>query len=128
MARRRHNTSQAPAGEPNSQAEPAAASALTTSVREDGTAVLISVRARPRAHINSLQPEREGAWPVSVRAAASEGVANAAVLAVLARAVGRPPSTCSLWRGARSRDKVVRVEAMSASEARARLEKFVGVA
>ena len=98
----------------------------SNSIRQDGASVLISVRARPRAHGERIEPEREGAWPISVRAAPSEGAANEAVLKLLARALGRPARTCSVWRGQRGREETVRVESMDVQAARLKLEEFAG--
>jgi uncharacterized protein YggU (UPF0235/DUF167 family) len=99
----------------------------TDSVRPDGADVLIAVRAKPRAHADSIEPEKDGAWPVSVRAAPSEGAANAAVLVLVARALERPASTCSVHRGRRGRDKVVRAAGLDAETARAKLQRFASV-
>jgi len=46
---------------------------------------------------------------VSVTAPPADGKANAAVQAALARALGLPRSRVTLVRGARSRDKVLRI-------------------
>lgn len=99
----------------------------SASVREDGDAVLIAVRVKPRSHRESLGPERDGAWPVNVRVLPSEGAANASVISLLARALERAPSTCSLQRGHRGRDKIVRVQNMKAQSARQKLEAFASV-
>ena len=51
----------------------------------------------------------EGRLLVKVRAKPENGMANAAVLALLARALGVAPSRLELLRGATSREKLVRV-------------------
>jgi len=72
-------------------------------------AVLIRVRAHPRAS------RERWAWDGStlevwVRAAPVEGAANAALLPLLARALGVHKSAIHLISGHRSRDKVFQVE------------------
>ncbi len=71
----------------------------------------IHVRVTPRAGHEAVEP---GAEPrhlrVRVTVAAEGGKANRAVTALLARALGVPPSRLRLVSGARSRDKVFRVE------------------
>jgi uncharacterized protein YggU (UPF0235/DUF167 family) len=96
-------------------------------VRQDGSDVLIAVRARPRAHAEKIEAQRDDAWPISVRAAPSEGAANGAIESLLARVLGRAPSTCSVARGHRSRDKVVRVQNMDAEDARRALEAIARI-
>ena len=58
---------------------------------------------------------------VRVRARPEKGRANEAVLRLLARHLGVPPSRLALVRGATSRDKLVEVEGLSEDELRARL-------
>jgi Uncharacterized conserved protein len=53
----------------------------------------------------------EGAVLIKVRAKAHDGEANAAVLAMLARALGLPLSKLHLLRGATGRDKLVQIDA-----------------
>ncbi len=71
----------------------------------------IHVRVTPRAGREAVEP---GAGPrqlkVRVTVAAEGGKANKAVTALLARALGVPPSRLRLVSGARARDKVFRVE------------------
>jgi uncharacterized protein YggU (UPF0235/DUF167 family) len=112
-----------------SVSEPTPASTCTSdctpaaSIHEDGTDALIALRVKPRAHSNSIGAEQDGAWSLSVRALASEGAANAAVVELVARTLGVAKSTCSLERGHKSRDKMVRVRNLSCESARERLRK-----
>jgi uncharacterized protein YggU (UPF0235/DUF167 family) len=57
---------------------------------------------------------------VKVRAAPADGAANAAVLRVIADALGVAPSRLQLVRGATSRTKVVSIEGAAESELKAR--------
>ena len=67
----------------------------------------VRVTAGAREESVTLTPD---AVLVKVRAPADKGAANAAVLAVVARALGLAPSRVSLLRGATSREKVLAVE------------------
>jgi len=58
---------------------------------------------------------------VRLTAAPAEGEANAALVRLLARRLGRPPSSFRLLRGAASRDKVLRLEGATAAAVRAGL-------
>lgn len=69
----------------------------------------LAVKVTPGAREESvtLTPD---AVLVKVRAPADKGAANAAVLAVVARALGLAPSRVRLLRGATSREKLLAVE------------------
>jgi uncharacterized protein YggU (UPF0235/DUF167 family) len=56
-----------------------------------------------------------------VAAAAADGAANAAVLALLAKTLGRPRSALRLTRGAAARLKQVEIEGLEAAELARRL-------
>ena len=58
---------------------------------------------------------------VQVRAPAVEGRANRAVIEVTARALGVAKSAVSIARGQHSRDKVLQIAGLSASELQERL-------
>jgi uncharacterized protein (TIGR00251 family) len=68
----------------------------------------ISVRVTPRASRNLVGVE-EGAIRVRVTAVPEDGKANAAVIKLLAKALGVPKSRLALIRGETARDKVFRV-------------------
>lgn len=74
---------------------------------------LIPVRVAPRASKEGLSVETgpDGAPVVRLRVSAPpvDGAANAAVIAALAKALGLPKSALAIVRGARGRDKLVRV-------------------
>lgn len=67
------------------------------------------VRVHPRS-ARSRAAWREDVLHVWVTEPAIEGRANRAVLRVVADVLGVPPSSVSLVRGERGRDKVVQVE------------------
>lgn len=68
----------------------------------------IAVRVTPKASRNALVAEA-GEIRVYVTAVPENGKANAAVIRLLARALGVPKSRLVLLRGATSRDKLFRL-------------------
>ncbi len=91
-------------------------------IRERSDGVTIECRVIPRAGREEIRGERDGALLVALTAPPVEGRANEALIAIVARAVGIPPSRCSLLTGAQSRKKVLFLQGVEASTARARLE------
>lgn len=70
----------------------------------------LALRVTPGARLESLTIE-DGRLLAKVRAKAEDGKANAAVIGLVARAIGAPPSAIDLLRGATSREKMLRVRA-----------------
>lgn len=91
---------------------------------EDG-AVTFAVRAQPRSSREAVEGVREGALRVALTAPPVEGEANAALVALLAKALGRPKRDVAVIAGAANRSKRVRVAGLSADEVRARLAAAV---
>jgi uncharacterized protein (TIGR00251 family) len=88
---------------------------------------LVRVRVQPRAARNEIVGWRaDEVLGVRVTAAPVEGRANAAVTELLAAALGLPRSAVRVARGERGRDKLVRVEGLSAGEIRNRLGAVEG--
>lgn len=80
------------------------------------------MRVQPRAARSEIVAWRgDGVLSVRVTAPPVEGQANAAVAALLARALGLRPAAVAVERGARGRDKLVRVAGLTADEIRRRL-------
>lgn len=72
----------------------------------------IQIRATPNASADEIRLPAKGATAVlNIRTTVTpeDGKANDAILALLAKALGRPRSALTLVRGATGRDKVVRV-------------------
>jgi len=67
------------------------------------------VRVVPRARRPGLERRADGVLVARVAAPPVDGKANAAVCALIAEAYGVPKSRVTVVRGARSREKVVRV-------------------
>jgi len=70
---------------------------------------MIEIRARPGARRNLLSVEPDGSIRVEVTAAPEDGKANAAVLRLLADALGLAPSRIGLAQGATARVKRFRI-------------------
>ena len=68
----------------------------------------IALRVTPGARVEGMVIE-DGRLQIKVRAKPEDGKANAAVLALLARALGLAPSRIALLRGTTGRDKLVRI-------------------
>jgi uncharacterized protein len=83
-------------------------------LKESGGGTTLRIRVRPRASEDAVLGEREGALLVRLTAAPVDGLANAALLRVIAEAFGLPLGGVSLLRGTRGRDKWVRLEGMRA--------------
>lgn len=79
------------------------------------------MRVQPRAAREGLGGVREGALVVRLTAPPVEGAANAALLKLLGRALGLPPSALQLLRGQSGRDKLVLARGLDAAAARAAL-------
>jgi hypothetical protein len=82
--------------------------------------VRIAVRVTPRGGRDAVEgwSADEAGRPVlklRVAAAAAEGQANAAVIALLAKALGRPKSAVRVVRGETARVKQVEVEGLDAA-------------
>jgi len=69
----------------------------------------LALRVTPGARVEAVAIE-EGRLLVKVRARPSDGEANAAVMALVARALAVPASRLTLLKGATSREKLIGVE------------------
>ena len=92
-----------------------------TFVRDVAGGATLRVRVSPRASRDEVAGERDGALVVRLTAPPVEGQANAALLRFLARRLGVAPSTLSVARGAKGRDKVLLVAGARADDVRASL-------
>jgi len=91
-------------------------------VRDASGGATLRVRIQPRAARAGVAGEREGALVVRVTAAPVEGAANEALCRLLGRTLGLAASRVEVVRGARGREKLVRVAGLDAAALRARLE------
>ena len=83
--------------------------------QEEPQAAAVRVRLQPRAPRTEVVGERDGALVVRVTAPPLDGKANDALCELIAQRAGVPRRRVAIVRGARSRDKLVRVEGLSAS-------------
>ena len=87
---------------------------MVKAARPEGA--LLEVRVQPRARRNEVVGWRGAALRVRVTAPPADGRANAAVIGLLAHALGVPRSSITIVSGAASRDKRVRVSGYSLDE------------
>jgi uncharacterized protein len=76
----------------------------------------IVVRVTPRAHLDEIVGERDGVVLVRVRAPPVDDRANTAVCRVIAKRLGVRPNNIRVVRGARSREKILRVDGVTAAD------------
>ena len=76
------------------------------------------MRLQPRARREEIVGERGDTVVVRVTAPPVDGRANAALVALVAKRAGVPKRSVRIARGERSRDKLVRVSGVSASDLR----------
>ncbi len=88
-------------------------------IHERGTT--LSVRAQPNARKTGILGERAGALRIGVNAAPEKGKANAAIIEVLATALGCRGSNIVLLSGQTSREKRFLILDRTPDELRARL-------
>ena len=82
---------------------------------------MIAVRLQPRARTDEILGERGGVLVVRVSAPPAEGRANTALCRLIAKHARVGVSRVSIVRGARARDKIVRIEGVSREQATAAL-------
>jgi uncharacterized protein YggU (UPF0235/DUF167 family) len=88
----------------------------------------IIVRLHARAHSDELVGLRGGVLIARVCAPPVDGKANQALCRLIARRVGVATSSVAILRGARSRDKLVRVEGVDSAELHHALDRGDGSA
>ena len=88
---------------------------------------LLRVRVQPQAPRSEVVGWRaDGTLSVRVSAPPAEGRANTALAALLAGLLDVPPSAVTIERGARGRDKLVRVRGCTPEEIRRRIKGEAG--
>ncbi|MBW7932544.1 MAG: DUF167 domain-containing protein [Gemmatimonadaceae bacterium] len=93
--------------------------AFSVSPRGDG--VRFAVHVQPRAKRSGIDGTHGDALRVRVQAPPVEGAANAAVIAVVAAALGVPPRAVRIATGQSGRQKLVDVDGVDVATATARL-------
>ena len=82
---------------------------------------VLRVHVVPNAKSDSVVGEYGGAIKIKLRASAVEGKANAALIRFLAEQLKLPRHSIVLERGHRSRDKLIRIDGLTAEDVRMRM-------
>lgn len=90
-------------------------------LRETPDGVELRVWAQPGASTSEIVGIQGQALKIRLAAPAQEGRANAALLTVLARALGIPKSQVTLLQGQKSREKIIFIRNLTAQEVAQRL-------
>jgi len=90
-----------------------------------GESCTIKVWVQPKSSRDRVDGFQDGALRVRVTAAPTEGQANAAVIAILAKTLGVSKSRLEIIRGYSSRDKVVSVDRLTEQEVQRKIEPGV---
>jgi uncharacterized protein len=90
-------------------------------IRDTAIGATFAVKVHPRAKKNAITGEVGDALKVSLTAPPLEGRANVACIEFFAEVLNVPRSSVSIAAGQGSRNKVIRVAAVSAEEIRRRL-------
>ena len=95
-------------------------------VRDGDRGATFAVRVQPRAKRNALVGEMGDALKIALTAPPVEGKANEACIDFLANLLKVPRSSVTIASGESSRNKVVRIAGMAASEVEQRLRAAIG--
>jgi uncharacterized protein len=82
---------------------------------------VLRVHVVPNAKSDSVVGEYGGAIKIKLRAPAVEGKANAALIRFLTEQLKLPRHSIVLERGHRSRDKLIRIDGLTAEDVRMRM-------
>lgn len=88
-------------------------------IQQSDTGVLLQVRVQPRASVARVEGVQGERLRLRVAAPPLEGAANAACIALLAKALGIRRSQVHLHAGQKSRDKLFRITGLTAAEVEA---------
>lgn len=95
-------------------------------VREGDKGSTFAVRVQPRASRNAIVGEMGDALKIALSAPPVEGKANEACIEFVANLLKVPRSSVTIASGETSRNKVVRIAGMRASEVEQRLRAAIG--
>lgn len=87
-------------------------------IHEEKGGVSFGVRVSPRASRDAVMGVHDGALKVALTAPPVEGAANAALIALLAKALGVAKRAVTIASGEASRQKRVRVDGVTADDVR----------
>ena len=95
---------------------------MTLPVREDSDAITFDVQVVPRASRDRLGPVHGERLKVQLTAPPVDGAANEALVALVARALGRARGDVTIVRGETGRKKTLRVRGTTAAALRSLIE------
>ena len=75
---------------------------------DDGSFV-ITVRAKPRSPVSSLEADESGTWTARLRSSPVDSKANEELIGLVAKHFGCPKSAVAIVSGAAARLKLIRV-------------------
>jgi uncharacterized protein (TIGR00251 family) len=84
---------------------------------------ILRVHVVPNAKIDRVVGEHGGAIKIKLRAPAVGGKANAALIRFLAEQLKLPRHSIALERGRRSRDKLIRIDGLTAEDVPTRMRE-----
>ena len=90
-------------------------------INNSPTGATFAVKVHPRAKKNTITGEVGDALKLSLTAPPADGKANDACIEFFAKLLNLPRSSVTIAAGQTSRDKVIRVDGLSAEEVRRRL-------
>ncbi len=90
-------------------------------ISQSGQAVTFAVKIHPRAKKNAITGELGDVLKVSLTTPPIEGRANEACIEFFAKLLKVPRSSVTIASGHSSRNKIIRVEGLSAQEVRRRI-------
>jgi uncharacterized protein len=100
---------------------------LSLDVVDSEAGATLRVRVKPNASRSAIDAPAAGVLVVRLAAKPAEGAANAALIGLLARALGVPRGAVGIVKGARGRDKLVRFAGLRAEIVRRLLEPTLAV-
>ncbi len=87
-------------------------------LRENASGLDVPLHVQPRAHRTELAGVRNGALKLKVQAPPVDDAANDAVVLFFSKLLCVPKSRLSIASGAKSRDKILRIQGMSSAQFR----------
>jgi uncharacterized protein YggU (UPF0235/DUF167 family) len=85
-------------------------------VGSDANSFVISVRAKPRSPVSSLETDASGNWIARLRSSPVDGKANAELISLISKHFACPKSSVVVISGASARLKLVRVSGAAANQ------------
>jgi len=94
-------------------------------LRETAGGVTLSIRVHPKAKKNGVTGIHGDALKLSLTAAPEDGRANDAAIALLAALLRLPRTSITITAGRTSRNKVIRIEGITAAELGRRIQSII---